>query len=344
MNNNPKSDTSPARSLIVFEKHAASSHPNHLRKLGAALLAATVLVATSWSMVKTATYAQEGQPRIGVILGGGGETGVAWETGVLAALADKAGLTFDKVEIVVGTSAGALAGQYYASGADLDQQVENERTGNVVSAPLAAGEGMSAIPPEVFAALTSTEGTIEERGQRIGKLAIEAKPGVTSDQLVGYVGTMLVGANWPDQVDLRVTTVNAETGKTVLWDRDDGVPLAAAIASSAAVPGFMPAVEINGAFYTDAPRTPFSPQIVAEADLDAIVYIGMPTPNLSNTIEEDALAKLETEGLKVVRITGGEGSEALIYGALDPALRPTAVEVGLADGAAAAEAVAALLK
>ncbi|KFL31142.1 hypothetical protein JP75_09555 [Devosia riboflavina] len=283
-------------------------------------------------------------PRIGIILGGGGETGIAWETGVLAALADQAGLTFDKVDIVVGTSAGAFAGEYYASGIDLDAQVEKERTRQVVTAPVPAGEGMSAIPPELMAALLSTDGTIEERGQHIGKLAVEVKTAISSADLVGYVGTMLSGSDWPQQVDLRVTTVDAETGKTVLWDRDDNVSLAAAVASSAAVPGFMPAVEINGRHYTDAPRTPFSPEIVAEKGLNAIIYIGLPTPTLSNTVEETALTELEAKGLKVVRITGGENAAPLIAGALDPSLRPQAVELGLADGAAAAEAVAALLK
>lgn len=283
-------------------------------------------------------------PRIGVILGGGGETGIAWETGVLAALADQAGLTFDKVDIVVGTSAGAFAGEYYASGIDLDAQVEKERTRQVVTAPAPSGEGMSAIPPELMAALLSTDGTIEERGQHIGKLALEVKTAISSADLVGYVGTMLSGSDWPQQVDLRVTTVDAETGRTVLWDRDDNVSLAAAVASSAAVPGFMPAVEINGRHYTDAPRTPFSPKIVADKGLNAIIYIGLPTPTLSNTVEETALTELEAKGLKVVRITGGENAAPLIAGALDPSLRPRAVEVGLADGAAAAAAVAALLK
>jgi NTE family protein len=306
------------------------------------LLATMLTTALLGVMVLPATAADTS--RIGVILGGGGETGIAWETGVLAALADKAGLTFDKVDIVVGTSAGAFAGDYYASGVDLAAQVENERTGKVVTAPVHSGDGMSAIPPEMMAALLATDGTIEERGQRIGKLAVEMKTAISSADLVSYVGTMLAGPDWPQQVDLRVTTVDAETGKTVLWDRDDGVPLAAAVASSAAVPGFMPAVEIDGRHYTDAPRTPFSPQIVAEKGLNAIVYIGLPTPNLSNTVEEAALTELEGKGIEIVRITGGESAAPLIAGALDPSLRPQAVEVGLADGAAAAEAVAALLR
>ncbi|WP_432988183.1 patatin-like phospholipase family protein [Dactylosporangium sp. CA-233914] len=280
------------------------------------------------------------RPRVGVVLGGGGETGIAWQAGVLAALGERAGLTPATVDVVVGTSAGAFSGLYFSAGLDLQDLVERERRGEVATAPLPAGGGMTAIPPEIIAALNSTEGTIEERGRRVGALALQTPLSISTADFVAYVATMLPGPSWP-AVDFRPTSVNAATGRTVLWRRTDEVPLAAAVASSAAVPGFLPVVEINGEHYTDAPRTSFSAGLVAELQLDAIVYIGMPTPSLSNTVEEDALDRLEADGLQVVRITGGEGSEELIREALDPKLRPHAVELGLRDGAAAASAVAA---
>jgi len=280
--------------------------------------------------------------RVGIILGGGGETGIAWQTGVLAALA-KAGLTPAVTDVVVGTSAGALVGAYYSAGLNLDDLVAKEPAGEVSTAPLPAGEGMTAIPAEIIAALASTEGTLEERGRRVGALAMTASTPISSADLVAYVATMLPGSDWP-ALDFRPTSVNAETGETVLWTKADGVPFAAAVASSAAVPGFLPTVQIDGRHYTDAPRTSFSAELVKEKDLDAIVYIGMPTPSLSNTVEEQALDELEKEGLRVVRITGGEGSEEVILNALDPAVRPQAAELGLRDGAEAAAAVAALLR
>ncbi|BCB82770.1 patatin-like phospholipase family protein [Phytohabitans suffuscus] len=287
--------------------------------------------------------AQARRVRVGVVLGGGGETGIAWQTGVLAALASEAGLRPDTVDVVVGTSAGAIAGCYFSAGLDLDRLVEKEREGEVASAPLPAGAGMTAIPAQIVAALGSTEGTIQERGRTIGALALKAPTPISSADLVAYVSSMLPGPDWP-AVDFRPTSVNAETGETVLWRREDGVPLAAAVASSAAVPGFLPVVEIDGGHYTDAPRTSFSAGLVGEKALDAIVYIGMPTPNLSNTVEEKALDELAAGGLRVVRITGGDGSEEVIREALDPRVRPRAVELGLRDGTAAAPAVTELLR
>ncbi|MFJ6982137.1 MULTISPECIES: patatin-like phospholipase family protein [unclassified Streptomyces] len=292
----------------------------------------------------TAAARPADRPRVGVILGGGGETGIAWQTAVLSALADDARLTRDSVDVVVGTSAGAIAGAYFSSVPDLGPVVEELRKGGGISAPAPQSTGTgNPIPADVLAALGSTEGTVEERSKRIGALAIRARTAVSSDQLVNVIGSGLPDRKWP-ALDFRATSVHAETGETVLWKKSDGVPLAAAVASSAAVPGYLPAVKIKGQHYTDAPRTSFSVRLVREKKLDAVVYIGMPTPNLSNTIEEDALTRLEGEGLKAVRITGGKGSDRLIDEALDPEVKPLAVEIGLRDGADAAPDVAAVLK
>ena len=48
--------------------------------------------------------------RMGLILGGGGEVGIAWEIGVLAALEEKAGFKASACEVIAGTSAGAIVG------------------------------------------------------------------------------------------------------------------------------------------------------------------------------------------------------------------------------------------
>jgi len=58
-----------------------------------------------------------------LVLGGGGITGVGWEIGLLAGLAD-AGLDLsvaDPPDLVVGTSAGSVVGAQVASGVDLQE-------------------------------------------------------------------------------------------------------------------------------------------------------------------------------------------------------------------------------
>ncbi|MER7155387.1 patatin-like phospholipase family protein, partial [Streptomyces lydicus] len=49
-----------------------------------------------------------------LVLGGGGLTGIGWEVGVLAGLAD-AGIDLADADVVIGTSAGSIVGAHLAS-------------------------------------------------------------------------------------------------------------------------------------------------------------------------------------------------------------------------------------
>lgn len=56
--------------------------------------------------------------KVGLILGGGGEVGIAWELGVLAGLATHAGYDPATSHVIVGTSAGSFVGATVALGRD----------------------------------------------------------------------------------------------------------------------------------------------------------------------------------------------------------------------------------
>ena len=57
--------------------------------------------------------------RTALVLGGGGITGIAWEIGLLAGLAE-AGTDLSGADLVVGTSAGSVVGAQLACGAELE--------------------------------------------------------------------------------------------------------------------------------------------------------------------------------------------------------------------------------
>ena len=71
----------------------------------------------------------------GLVLGGGGVVGIAWETGVLLGLADE-GVDVLAADLVVGTSAGATVGAQATSGVALEELFERqlgppERSGEI---------------------------------------------------------------------------------------------------------------------------------------------------------------------------------------------------------------------
>src|SRR6266849_8525767 len=197
--------------------------------------------------------------RVGLILGGGGEVGIAWEIGVLAALEKEAGFSANACEVIAGTSAGAIVGAYVAQGHSVIELAALDRAGKGV--PVGAGFGGRAeatpiIPQEIIAALMSTEGTLEQRGASLGRLALQAKVGLDETTFIRGFRKMVGTDEWP-RVDFRPTAVNTETGATVLWDCDSGIGLDAAVASSCSVPGIFPPVAFGGHHYIDVPRRPF---------------------------------------------------------------------------------------
>ena len=285
--------------------------------------------------------------RIGLILGGGGEVGIAWEIGVLAALEREAGFRASTSEVIAGTSAGAIVGAYTAQGrsvldlADLERQGKGVPVGAGFAAEPGGSEGEPrTIPEDIITALMSTEGTLEERGARLGKLALEAPVSLDESTFVAGFQTMLGDDEWPE-VDFCPTTVETESGRTTLWDKSSGIGFAAAVASSCAVPGVFPPVGFAGHHFIDVPRRPFSGDLVRAKSLDVIIFVGLILPILANNNEQkDELAEQAASGgLGVATVTGGAGVSEIGTDLLDYAVRPRAVEVGLEDGQHAAEAI-----
>jgi NTE family protein len=281
--------------------------------------------------------------RVGLVLGGGGEVGVAWEIGVLAALEHDAGFNPSTSTVIAGTSAGAAVGAYVAQARAMSELVELERSGQGARIGAAPGAASREIPADIIAALMSTEGTLEERAAHLGKLALEAPVDLDQATFVGGFQEILGTSDWP-AADFRPTTVNAETGQTTLWDRNSGIGLSAAVASSCAVPGVFPPVEFGGRHYIDVPRRPFSGELVESNSLDAIIFVGLILPILANNNEQkDELARQAADGrLAIVTVTGGPGVASIGADLLDHSARPRAVEVGLEDGRHVADAVKAL--
>ncbi|MBO0687117.1 MAG: patatin-like phospholipase family protein, partial [Candidatus Dormibacteraeota bacterium] len=68
------------------------------------------------------------QGGFGLALGGGGPVGVAWEIGVLLALAEDAGFEPNRAKVIVGTSAGSIVGARLRRGRTPAELLEEQRT------------------------------------------------------------------------------------------------------------------------------------------------------------------------------------------------------------------------
>jgi NTE family protein len=171
---------------------------------------------------------------------------------------------------------------------------------------------------------------------------MEADVPMEEDAYVESFRSFLGTDGWPE-VDLRVTTAEAETGRSVLWSRHDGIDLVRAVASSCAIPCFFPPVSFRGKHYVDGPRGGYMARLAGEKALDGILFVGpnaaMP-PQLARQVELEELAE---KGMPVVMVTGGDVMAGIGMDLMNPAKRARAAEAGVADGREAAVQVKTLL-
>jgi NTE family protein len=169
-----------------------------------------------------------------LVLSGGGVLGFAWLLGLVDGFRDQ-GVEPGDVDLVIGTSAGAIAGASLArSAADTIGQLQS------VGLLSAFNSSLGTTGPNAL--LDAMQGASD-----LGKLAREGStlPEETYVKLMGE----FVGPEWPR--NFACTGVDTYTGQLQAWRSDSGVPLAAAVASSCAVPGVIPAITIGSSRYMD---------------------------------------------------------------------------------------------
>ena len=280
--------------------------------------------------------------KLGLVLGGGGVVGISWEIGVLDALAAEGVLDPATAATIIGTSAGSVVGTRIATGQALDVLVKEQ-----TSPPARSGQGAAAAPDmsnvmAIFGKLMTATEMTAELAKEVGAAAVAAPTG-SEDAWVGSFEQLLQADDWPADRDLRVVALSCTTGERRAWTRDSGAPLARAVASSCAVPGLFPTVEIDGDRYTDGGAWSASNADLLHADgHDAVLFVGPISGFLAGTPqvqrELDALPTGRTHA-----IVPGPGFDDLRTKLMDPAFREQGLAAGRADGTAAAASVRSLL-
>lgn len=276
-----------------------------------------------------------------LVLGGGGVTGIAWELGIIAGLHD-GGVDLRTTELVVGTSAGSVVGAQITSGVDLEALFKAQ-----LIPPEESGERSAAFDPEALLAMLQrawAEGATDPRAvrARIGAHALTASS-VPEAERRTIIASRLPSQEWPHSPTLLIMAVDAETGEPRVFDRASGVPLAAAVAASCAVPGVWPPVTIAGHRYMDGGM-----RSVTNADLaqgyQRIVILspaGMTIPPPFGN-PSDEVAQLEREGSAVRGIIPDTASwRAIGTNVLDVARRAPSATAGRAQGQALADTLRA---
>jgi NTE family protein len=259
-----------------------------------------------------------------LVLGGGGVTGVAWEIGMLAGLAEH-GADLAAADLIVGTSAGSLVGAGVAAGEDLE---------GLYSGQLAPPDGQQAARIGLadmarFAGIMAgTRDPVRAR-VKMGRLALRARTEPEAARRAVFE-RRLAGRDWPAR--LKVTAVDAESGEFTVFDAGGPATLLDAVAASCAVPGVWPPVTIGGHRYIDGGM-----RSAANADLaggyERVVIIAPITQGLGPmTSPTRQAADLAAAGAQVILIRPDKPAlQAIGRNVLDPARRAPAAKAGRAQ-------------
>lgn len=281
-----------------------------------------------------------------LVLAGGGIAGIAWETGVLRAIADEspaAARLLIESDVLVGTSAGSAVAAQLGSGHTLDELFDRQVAES--SAEIDSGVDVDTIT-ELF--LTALAAPYEEpldktrqQMQRIGAVALatETVPAPVRRQVIAQ---RLPSHEWPERA-VRLTAIDVATGELTVFDRESGVDLVDAVAASCAVPGAWPPVSIADRHYMDG-GVASSVNLVVAADCDVAVVLVPSGIDAPSPFGAGPAAEVSSfPGAAFAVFADADSLAAFGPNALDPGCRIPSALAGREQGRREAAAIARFL-
>lgn len=202
--------------------------------------------------------------RVGLVLGAGGVAGGAFHAGVLAALEHATGWDPRDAAVVVGTSAGSIAGAALRAGVSADDLLARAEdrplspAGARLLREVGAPQPISPLRPSretpLPAQLLATLSRAAARPFAARPLALLAgllPDGSVSTEVISQSISALYDEAWPSE-PLWICAVRQRDGRRVVFGRDARrPPLPDVVAASCAIPGFFQPVRIDDTSYID---------------------------------------------------------------------------------------------
>jgi NTE family protein len=260
-----------------------------------------------------------------LVLGAGGEAGIAWEIGLLAGLAER-GVDLTDADLVVGTSAGAGVAAIATSGISLPELYQAQL------APV-NGEPVARMTRRVMARFVWAAALArnpDRARRRLGRMAIRTRTCPPAERRA-VIETRLGTHDWPAG-RLLITAVDADTGEFGTFDAGSGVDLVDAIGASCAVPGIWPPVVINGRRWMDGGM-----RSAANADLaagyDRVVVVAPITRGLRSITSVPAQVTELCRSCQAVALVAPDAAAVAAFGRnlLDPVCRAPSARAGYAQ-------------
>ncbi|MGH1493185.1 MAG: patatin-like phospholipase family protein [Acidimicrobiales bacterium] len=215
----------------------------------------------------------ERQPKVGLVLGGGGMAGYAFHCSILATLEQETGFDPRTAEIMVGTSAGAIAAAILRG--DVPVAEIRDRLLAAIDDPdqmpelrLLAG-GTPKTVPRIWGGPGAPTMAVRElrrgRKMQLSKVLAAMLPqGRSPLSPVTERIEKLHSSEWPER-PLWIPATNQQSGRLAVFGRDREAPVAKAVEASAALPVYFAPVKIGKRSYVDGGiGSPFNADLLVD--------------------------------------------------------------------------------
>ena len=274
--------------------------------------------------------------RRALVLGGGGVTGIAWQTGLIAGLAGL-GVDLALADVIIGTSAGSVVGTDIASGQELEALYQAQLA---PPAPEPAARiGWDFIGRLLWAVQTSRDP--KRARTRIGRWAL-AVPVMPEAERRKVFEARLAASVWPSRA-LKVTAVDAWTGEFEVFDSAGDASLVDAVGASCAVPGIWPPVTIGERRFMDGGMRTIANADLAHRYQRVVIVAPVAAGNGFLASPRRQAAALTAAGARVALARPDWAAvRAIGRNVLDVSRRAAAARAGRAQAAAEAQGVRAV--
>jgi len=226
--------------------------------------------------------------RVGLVLGAGGVTGLAYHAAALAALDHDLGWDPRSADIITGTSAGSVVGAFLRRGipaGDLAAIAVGDEPTHSPAGVARALRDRRKFPPVRLRTIVARPPRLPGRAiitawlrrpwrvDPVGAIA-SVIPDGTLD-LIEHSAALdeLLGSRWPDE-SLWICAVRQRDLRRVVIGRDLEAPLSPAVAASCAIPGYFRPVQIGTDMFVDGGvRSPTNADILRRSALDLAIVV-----------------------------------------------------------------------
>jgi NTE family protein len=216
-------------------------------------------------------------PRVGLVLGAGGITGIAWLAGAVRALEQHTGWDASSAGILAGTSAGAVVATVLAANHDpCDLLVYGEQPATLKAAIARANRGRDPEPRTLPLPVSLRLGVSGLLNPGTRRLSGFLPTGVVSGDEIRGLTNEAAATGWPTRGELWLNACDAESGRHVIFGRrgTPEVPLADAVVASCAVPSYYRPVSIDGRRYIDGGiRSLTNADLLADQECDIVIVM-----------------------------------------------------------------------